>query len=360
MIDRYSEDMTFENILASMLKRVPDTVDKREGSVIYDALAPAAAELAKMYIGFDVIMDETFVDTASLQYLILRCKERGVPIKDASAAVIEGSFTPVTLELEAGLRFNCEDQNYVITEKIEDGKYKLECESPGTDGNLYSGFLFPIQYINGLQTAEITGVLIPGEEADDADTLRKRYYDSIKGLAFGGNIADYKQKVNLIDGVGGVKVYPCWNGGGTVKLAIIDSEFRPPAEALIDKVQTEIDPEMNHGKGLGLAPIGHTVTVTGVLPAAVDINTELTFKGDWTWDRAQFQAEEAINKYFDELAESWADEERIVIRVSQIETRLLALDCVLDIADTRINGEAKNLQLSEDEIPVLNEIGGLW
>lgn len=55
-------------------------------------LSPAAAELAKAYIELDVIMDETFVDTASMQYLMLRCKERGVPIRGATTAIIEGLF----------------------------------------------------------------------------------------------------------------------------------------------------------------------------------------------------------------------------------------------------------------------------
>lgn len=36
------EEMTYENILQQMLDRVTSDVDKREGSVIFDALAPAA------------------------------------------------------------------------------------------------------------------------------------------------------------------------------------------------------------------------------------------------------------------------------------------------------------------------------
>ena len=40
------EEMTFEAILERMLNRIPDSLDKREGSVIYDAIAPAALEIA--------------------------------------------------------------------------------------------------------------------------------------------------------------------------------------------------------------------------------------------------------------------------------------------------------------------------
>ena len=42
MIGKYSDEMTFDYIMNRMLESVPDTVDKREGSIIYDALAPSA------------------------------------------------------------------------------------------------------------------------------------------------------------------------------------------------------------------------------------------------------------------------------------------------------------------------------
>ena len=40
------EHITFDVILERMMDRVPNNIDKREGSIIYDALAPAAVELA--------------------------------------------------------------------------------------------------------------------------------------------------------------------------------------------------------------------------------------------------------------------------------------------------------------------------
>lgn len=49
------EDQTFDVILQRMLSRVPETMDKRESSPIYAALAPAAVELTSMYIAFDCI-----------------------------------------------------------------------------------------------------------------------------------------------------------------------------------------------------------------------------------------------------------------------------------------------------------------
>ena len=358
MIGRYSDEMTFDYIMGRMLESVPDTVDKREGSIIYDALSPAAAELAKCYMELDVVMDETFVDTASLQYLMLRCKERGVAIQGETAAVIEGVFTPSSVELSAGLRFNCDEVNYVVTEKISAGRYKLEAETLGTAGNKYTGLLLPIQTVNGLETASIAAVLIPAEDGDTTDTLREKYYASIDGEAFGGNVADYKEKVNAITGVGGVKVYPVWNGGGTVKLTIIASDYTAPSTTLIDKVQTEIDPEGNQGEGLGLAPIGHTVTVTGTKYSDIAITANVTFASGWTWENGKSQLTNAVNTYFDELCKEWSENETTIVRISQIETHLLTADCVVDIDGTTINGVAKNVELAADEIPRLKTIGG--
>ena len=47
-----------------------------------------------------------------------------------------------------------------------------------------------------METAQIAAVLIPAEDGDTTDTLREKYYASIDGEAFGGNVADYREKVN--------------------------------------------------------------------------------------------------------------------------------------------------------------------
>lgn len=291
-------------------------------------------------------------------HLMLRCKERGVTIQGETAAVIEGVFTPSDIELSAGLRFNCDEVNYVVTEKISAGHYKLEAETLGTVGNKYTGLLLPIQTVNGLDTASIAAVLIPAEDGDTTDTLREKYYASIDGEAFGGNVADYKEKVNAITGVGGVKVYPVWNGGGTVKLTIIASDYTAPSTELISKVQTAIDPEQNHGEGMGLAPIGHTVTVTGAKYADIAITANVTFASGWNWENGKSQIVSAANAYLNELCKEWSENETTIVRISQIETHLLTADCIIDIDGTTVNGSTKNIELAADEIPRLKTIGG--
>lgn len=341
------ESMTFESILRRMLGRIPSTMDKREGSIIYDALAPAAVELQLMYIEADVILKETFADTATRQYLIRRAYERGVAPFDATYAILKGEFN---INVPIGARFNCAELNYIVTEKITDGQFKMQCESLGIVGNKNFGRLIPIDYIDGLESATLTELLIPSEDEEDTELFRKRYLDSFRTQAFGGNRADYIEKVGALAGVGGVKVYRAWDGGGTVKLVIIDSDFKEPSAELIDKVQTEIDPVVNGGEGLGIAPIDHRVTVFGVAPIAVDVETTITFADGWSFADVEQYIYDAIDDYFKELNATWSDNESLSVRISQIETRLLDIEGVIDIADTKLNGEGKNLILSGDDI----------
>ncbi|GHU85637.1 baseplate assembly protein [Clostridia bacterium] len=346
------EQITYEELLKRMLAKVvelyPD-VDTREGSIIYTALAPAAVELKNMYIWLDVVLNETFADTASRLYLIRRAAERGVNVESATYAIRQGEFN---MDVPIGSRFSLNKLNYIVTDKISTGIFKLRCEMAGSIGNSEFGVLIPIEYIEGLTTAALTAILIPGDDEEETEHLRQRYFDSLESQAFGGNIADYKEKVRALDGVGGVKVYPIWNGSGTVKLVIVDSTYSKPSDILVDAVQTTIDPTQNQGEGLGIAPIGHVVTVIGVEETVINITTTLTYVPGWDWDKVKDSVYMAVDSYLLELSKSWEAEEYLVVRISQIDNRILDLDGILDITDTKINGQESNVVLEPDNIPI--------
>lgn len=44
------------------------------------------------------------------------------------------------------------------------------------------------------------------------------------------------------------------------------------------------------------------------------------------------------------------------MRVSQIETRILSVEGILDVGDTTIGGQAQNLALGVDEVPVRGDV----
>lgn len=352
------ENVTFDLIMERALARVPSFMDKREGSVIWDAIAPAAVELQNLYIQLDVILKETFADTASLYYLKKRAAERGIYQIMATKAILKGEFTPIDLDVPIGTRFSCDRLNYIVTEKIENGIYKLECETAGTEGNRHLGLLIPIDYVEGMETANLTELLIPAEDDEDVESLRERYLNSLTSQAYGGNIADYLEKVNAIQGIGAVKITPVWNGGGTVKITFMDSTFSVPSEEMVKMVKDEADPYPNEGLGYGFAPIGHVVTVEGVEGVTVNIVTKITYREGWDWTSAKPYILNAIDDYFNEISRQWEDSDNLFVRISQIESRILDCEAVLDIENTTLNGVGSNLLLEWNQIPVRGTVNG--
>lgn len=399
------ENITYEELVKRMMDRAlasNKNLDSREGSILWLAEAPAAVELQNLYIALDNVLKETFADTASRDYLILRARERGLTPLPATAAVLEMTITPATLTLKMGERFSIGELNYFVSKEVGGGVYEITCETLGEIGNEYGPTVIPIEYVEGLETCQITARLIPGEDEEDTEVFRQRYFDSLNLQAFGGNRADYLQKVNAIPGVGGVKVYRAWNSdiapatlippeeaeawidslpqlppniavwlqtvfqagknklltvGGTVKLVIIDSTFLPPSSTLVDQVQTAIDPTQNAGEGVGIAPIGHVVNVFPVTGETINLSFALYYQREWSWEDVKPYVEEAVNGYFKELAKSWADStEPLIIRISQIESRLIDITGILDVAQTKINGEAANYTLPADTIPILGTL----
>lgn len=146
--------------------------------------------------------------------------------------------------------------------------------------------------------------------------------------------------------------------GGTVLVTVVNSrDFGAASGVLVDRVQTILDPEENAGEGYGVAPIGHIVNVKSAVPVEIQVKTSLTFEEGYSWTNLKIPIMEVVDKYLLELRQTWADSSFIVVRVSQIEARILAVKGVADIGDTRLNGTAANVTLDMYEIPVIGGVG---
>jgi len=300
-----------------------------------------------------------YADTAPREELILLMAERGLKPKLASAAKWRGVFN---IDVPIGSRFSLGQLNYVVFERISTGQFILECEAVGTVGNLEDGTLIPIDYIDNLQTAELVELLVPGENDEETESMRRRYFNSFNSIAFGGNRADYKEKTLAQAGVGGVRVYRAWNGGGTVKLVIINSLYQKPSQTLIDDVQEAADPLHAQGEGLGFAPMDHIVTIFGVSETTINISFTISYQSGWSWADVQTAVQEMIDDYFAELAQEWAESENdnagTVVRASHLESRLLGIAGVLDVTGTLLNGGTSNIQLTPESIPKRGAVSG--
>lgn len=377
MIGDYLEKYTFDFLIEEALDRVPNTIDKREGSIIYDALAPACYELSEYYMRLKQILQDTYAETASEQYLDLRVAEQGIVRFQATHAVKKGVFETENgnpIEIQIGSRFSTisetEAINYEVTAPYLEGgnpvlgTYQLTCERVGTIGNSYVGNLIPISYIQGLSSAVLSDLIIPARDTETDEQLRERYFLSLKDKPFGGNIAQYKETLKDIDGVGDAQIYPAWDGGGTVKVSVVDASFDPISSHFKDIIQEMIDPPPQ-GEGLGLAPIGHKVTVVAPSELTINIETTLVLMTGYTKNQVTGPITDALEQYLLDIRRNWAvgdefNQYIVGVYISRINAAILNVPGIANVTNTKINSLTEDLTLLENattqQLPILGAV----
>lgn len=337
------ESMTYENILADMLSRVTSDVDKREGSIIYDALAPCAYQLAQTYFLLNNFIDLIFVDTSADVYLDRKAADYGI-IRKAATYAIRKVETTGTIDI--GTRWGFEDATYEITELLDTNIYSAICEQSGEIGNQYSGTLENIDNVSGI-TATLTDIIASGTDEETDDNLRARIKTYLTNPSQDGNNAQYLKWATEYDGIGNAKVFPLWNGGNTVKIAITNGQYLPAETALIEEFQEYIDPGAE-GLGNGVAPIGSKVTITGGTQLDIAIAGSVTLSDGYT------EADGAA----DAIADYLASITYVKSSVSYMRIGSALLDCpsITDLSNLTLNTGTSDIALIGDKIPVLTSL----
>ena len=339
------EGYTYETLLGRMLDRLPPTLDRREGSFLYAALAPAAWELSEAYANLERALLDGFAATATRESLILLGRERGLAPNPASCALLTVRFP--TDGIGVGERFSTAGIGFTVESRKEDCVFTLRAESAGESGNLPLGKTAFYSEERGSIVAEVVALTSPGLPEEDTESFRARYFDSLSAQSFGGNRADYAERMRSLAGVGSVKIIPAWNGEGTVKVIFTDSEGNEPSEELVVQVQNAVD---------GFAPIGHTVTVVPAVPVVMDVTAALTYEEGADVDAVQTAVMDALVDRFDLLAQEWHDREASVVRYAKLYACVLDCAGVAGVTDLAVGGARETLTLAPDEIPILGDI----
>ena len=361
----YSDDNTFEKILNRCLAndRLVD-VDKRVGSIIYDALAPVCLELAEAYVKMDILEEQTYLMTATGNNLDKRVYDYGISRRKATRALRIAEFKQykvdsqgnyvldennqrilIDMEIETGIRFAIPENAEITYEYIgkTDGYKILECEQTGTQGNEHLGTILPLIPITNLAQANIISTYKPAED-DETDTeLRARAVASLNYGAFGGNIQDYIERVNAIDGVGQTKVFPAWQYNGSVLLSVVDPLYNPITDEFARNLKEQIDPEDSTGQGIGIAPIGHYVTITTPTRQDVDVALTIEFLKTETIETIQEEVERKIEEYFLSIRQSYGQDVNLTIYRARIIEKVLELEFVLNVTDVKLNGKMNDI-----------------
>lgn len=378
MIGDFLQIYTYQYLLEEALSTVPNMFDKREGSVIYDAIAPACYILAEYYMQLYYAYQNTFASTASGDYLDRRTEEQGIYRQQATYAVKRGEFYNAAgslMNVPLGSRFSTISDANAVNYYVEDqytvegvpvvGVYRMRCETAGTVGNEYTGRLIAISNVPGLAEAILTDLLVPAQDTETDDQLRDRFFNLTGFKSFSGNVAQYTEITLDQDGVGAVQVYPVWNGGGTVKLSIVDPQYNPVSEDFMNTIGEIIDPENYSGQGIGLAPIDHHVTISTATEVTLNISANISFEDGLSISALQAPIETAVGTYIDEIRASWGvhnDLNQYILGayIARITAAILSVSGVTNVADVKINDSDQDRVFTEtsalQEIPVLGTV----
>lgn len=367
------EAQNYDYWLNLMLDNVPNDIDKREGSIIYDAVAPAAMVNAQQSLSLANIIRETYIKTAQGEFLDYRAIEHGTNRYTATNAEVKAKFNdddgkPVNVEV--GDRFASIAESpifYTVIKSNGDGTAEMQAEEAGTSANSYLGQILPVTPNDNLAWAEITEITIPARDEENDDHLRARLLNSNSWVAYGGNVADYLDMTSKISDVGATQVYPTWDGPGTVKLVILNNDLMPASSTLVKKVKEEIDPEESTTQGYGLAPIDHQVTVVAPETFEVNITMSVTIAENANIDTIRTNIKASLEELFKSLRKDWSTIDsvtgrgyKLTVYRSKILSRVMTLEGVTNATLPQLNGKDEDLQLvftnTTSQLPVLGEV----
>lgn len=276
-----------EEIHNRMLKDAPKDINLVEGDIFWDATRPTAEEKAELtQMKLQNILRIAFPQTSYGQYLEFLGEMKGVfklsPTKSTGIIKIYGAEDTLIEKGTVVGTIATDDRpsiEFTIdrTEQIGAEGY---VETPATSvrtgviGNVSKNTIIILnKSLNGVTSITNEVEFKNGTEIESEESFRERVLEAYRNEPLSGAKRDYIRWARQVDGVGNVYVRPEWNGAGSVKVLILDSNDNTANQNLIDKVQNHISP--TPGKGERLAPIGATVTV--VTPITVDINITADF-----------------------------------------------------------------------------------
>jgi uncharacterized phage protein gp47/JayE len=343
-------DQTKDTILQRMLATIASDIDKRQGSISYDMLSPAAIEMALAYISLDNVLNFGFADTTYGEYLDRRASELGLTRKPAviSTGTVTFSGTNGTV-VPTGTEVYTADEVYFVTTAsgtIASGTTTVAAEAKvgGANGNVAIGSIkFITGNLTGVTTVTNNVAFDGGADIESDASLLSRYKDRVSKPATSGNKYHYIEWAKSVAGIGDAKCFPIWNGNGTVKVTLLDEDKTAPPSNIVTDVATYIE---------SVRPIGATVTVVAATEVPINITATLTLASGKTVSDVSATIQSGVVDYLKSIAYGVDT----TVRYSRIANVILDTDGVVDYSGLTINGGSSNITIADGSVAVIGSV----
>lgn len=360
----FLSDQDAETIHKRMMDALPVDIDDTEGGFPWDFTKPTALEKAEM---LEFHLTETlkimFPMWAYDDWLDYHARGDGLTRKPANPASgtllvtgVSGTTIPAGFKFAAPAVGDTPAIEYQTKEKYtigEGGTVQIQVTAveAGTIGNVPAGTVsLMMTPINGVTAIANQAQIIGGTEEESDDDLRNRIdeIDAASEASFVGSDGDYIRWAEEVPGVGTALVMPEWNGAGTVKVVVIDSNGQPANASIITAVYNNIVSPTDRLQRK--APIGATVTVEAPTAKQINYTFLLEIEAGETQATVLERLAAELQTYYIEAKKEG------VVRYNRVASILTETSGVKDFTGLLLNGVATNINLTEDEYPVTGTI----
>ncbi|RXI70494.1 baseplate J/gp47 family protein [Clostridium tetani] len=343
-----------EEILKRMKNNINNDLSKGQGTYINANLSTLSIELEKQNKKLNDVLNRVFIESALKhryeKEVVERCAEHGVFRKQGTKALgtvtvlgAQGTIIPkgFLVQTKNNIQFKTIEEK--IINSIGEIDIPIEAIEIGSKYNVKANTIVetPIQIV-GVSSVTNKEDIKNGYDTESIEELYRRYKIQITTPATSGNPNHYKMWAMEVQGVGNADVKSLWDGPGTVKVIIIDSNKNTPSQELINNVKEHIEEER---------PIGATVTVVGMEEVLFDINVNVEIDTSATLEEVKDKIENNISEYF-----STTVLEEKIIRYTRIASCILNALGVIDYSDLTINNNTENIKLNDEQIAVLDSV----
>ena len=360
----FLEDTDTDDIQDRMMDNLPDDISQMEGDFPYDFTMPTAIELSQLYQeGLVQALMAAFPEYAADEFLDLHGEDVGLTRKPAMQATGTVQVTAETgTVIEIGTVFlvpATDDEDAIEFEATQDVEWEEDgtldvpviAVEGGADGNVAAGTISvmedPIDEVSAVTNSSPTSGGM--DEEDDDDFYERIHAEIVSGNTYIGNDSDLKKWAMQVDGIGDCIVDPAWNGAGTVRLILVDSNGQPASAALVSAVYDLIVSPNDRSKRL--LPTGcASLTCVAATTATINFTATGLVLDDTSIATVKSAFEDAVKEVYA------AAKDDNTLRYAKLYAALANIDGVVDFATFLVNNGTANITLSGAEYAVTGTV----